>query len=176
MSRPWILWLPLVVFGFLLMLVLWGMNRERDDFVRSRLIGQPVPAFDLPPAIDGKPGLSSDDLAQGQPRLVNFFGSWCIPCRAEAPQLDLLAKSGVPIDGVALRDKPADVKRFLSDYGDPFQRIGADQDGRLQILFGASGVPETYLVGSDGTILLQHIGDIRADDVPELIRAWKAAQ
>ncbi|WP_420605941.1 DsbE family thiol:disulfide interchange protein [Novosphingopyxis sp.] len=175
MSRPWVLWLPLVVFGFLLMLVLWGMNRERDDFVRSRLIGQPVPAFDLPPAVDGKPGLASTDLSAGQPRLVNFFGSWCIPCRAEAPHLDALARAGVPIDGIALRDEPANVAQFLSDYGDPFQRIGADRDGRLQVLFGATGVPETYLVRADGTILLQHIGDIRADDVPGLIQAWKAA-
>ena len=176
MSRRWVLWLPLLVFGLLLALVLWGMNRQRDDFVRSKLIGQPVPAFSLPPAIASKPGLSSADLATGAPRLVNFFGSWCIPCRAEAPQLDLLAKAGVPIDGIALRDRPADVRQFLADYGDPFERIGADKDGRLQVVFGASGVPETYLVAADGTILLQHIGDIRADDVPDLIQAWQAAR
>ena len=175
MSRRWILWTPLVVFGLILMLVLWGMNRERDDFVRSQLIGEQVPAFDLPPAVAGKPGLSSADLAEGAPRLVNFFGSWCIPCRAEAPQLEALAEAGVPIDGIALRDEPAKVEQFLAQYGDPFQRIGADRDGRLQVLFGASGVPETYLVGSDGTILAQHIGDIRAEDVPGLIRAWKVA-
>ena len=176
MSRRWVLWLPLVLFGLIMALVLWGMNRERDDFVRSQLIGQAVPAFELPPAIEGRPGLSSASLSAGGPRLVNFFGSWCIPCRAEAPQLEALAEAGVPIDGVALRDDPADIAAFLSEYGDPFQRIGADRDGRLQVLFGSSGVPETYLIGADGTILLQHIGDIQPGDVPDLIAAWKRAR
>ncbi len=175
MSKRWVLWLPLVLFGAILMLVLWGMNRERDDFVRSRLIGQPVPEFTLPPAIAGKPGLSSADLATGEARLVNFFGSWCIPCRAEAPQLAALAAAGVPIDGVALRDDPANVAAFLAENGDPFQRIGADRDGRLQVLFGSSGVPETYLIGPNGTILKQHIGDIGADDVTGLIADWERA-
>ena len=97
MSRRWVLWFPLVLFGLIVMLVLWGMNRDRDDFVRSRLIGQPVPEFSLPPAVEGKPGLASTDLSDGKPQLVNFFGSWCIPCRAEAPQLAALAAAGVPI-------------------------------------------------------------------------------
>lgn len=176
MNRRWVLWLPLVTFGLILMLVLWGMTRDRDAFVRSQLIGQPVPAFDLPPAIDSRPGLSSSDLSGGTPRLVNFFASWCIPCRAEAPQLEALAEAGIPIEGVALRDKPADVAQFLDDYGDPFGRIGADADGRLQILFGSSGVPETYLVASDGTVMEQYIGDIRAEDVPGIIRAWRQAK
>ena len=175
MSRRWVLWFPLVLFGLIVMLVLWGMNRDRDDFVRSRLIGQPVPEFSLPPAVEGKPGLASTDLSDGKPQLVNFFGSWCIPCRAEAPQLAALAAAGVPITGIALRDDPENVRKFLDQYGDPFTRIGADRDGRLQVVFGASGVPETYLVAPDGTILLQHIGDIRAEDVPELLRAWKDA-
>ncbi len=176
MNRRWILWLPLVMFGLIFMLVLWGMSRDRDEFVRSQLLGQPVPAFDLPAAIEGREGLSSGDLAGGPPRLVNFFASWCIPCRAEAPQLEALAQAGVPIEGVALRDKPADVAPVLDDYCDPFGRIGADADGRLQVLFGSSGVPETYLVASDGTVMEQYIGDIRAEDVPGIIQAWQRAQ
>src|SRR3546814_17371751 len=86
-----------------------------------------MPLCDLPPATAGVEGLKSSQLADGRPRLVNVFASWCIPCSAEAPQLEALKAAGVPIDGIAIRDRPEDVAMFLREYGNPFDRIGADR-------------------------------------------------
>ncbi len=172
----WTLWIPLAVLALLAGLVIYGLSQPKDPFVHSKMVGQKLPAFTLPAATDGVEGLSNTDFAGGKVRLLNIFGSWCIPCRAEAPQLEALAKSGVEIDAIALRDKPEDVAAFLKQYGNPFRRIGADPDMRIQLALGSSGVPETYIIRGDGTIVYQHIGDIRTEHVPILLAKIKAAQ
>ena len=172
----WKLWLPLALFGFIAGLSIYGLTAPKDEFVRSQLIGEKLPAFDLQPATEGVQGLSNTDFADGKPRMLNFFGSWCAPCKQEAPQLEALAEAGIEIHGIALRDKPEDVAQFLRDYGNPFQRIGADPDMRLQVQLGSSGVPETYIIAGDGTIVHQHIGDIRAEQVAPLIEKVRAAR
>lgn len=175
MSR-WKLWVPLALFAFIAGLSLYGLVAPKDEFVRSQLIGQKLPEFNLPPATGGIAGVSSQDFADGKPRLLNFFGSWCAPCKLEAPHLETLAKAGVEIFGIALRDQPDDVADFLKQYGNPFTRIGSDRDMRIQVLLGSSGVPESYVIAGDGTILYQHIGDIRAEHIPILLEKLAAAR
>jgi cytochrome c biogenesis protein CcmG/thiol:disulfide interchange protein DsbE len=150
--------------------------KPADRTVRSALVGKSLPEFTLPPAAPGKPGLSTADFRRGEPRLLNVFASWCVPCAAEAPQLMALAKAGVKIDAIAIRDKPADVARFLGRYGDPYARIGSDRVSAVQLSLGSSGVPETFLIDGRGVIVQQHVGDIRADEVAGLIAAVKAAR
>lgn len=174
-SRPWALWVPLMVFGLFVALFAWGLVRDKDDTVPSRLVGQSLPAFDLPAATGNKPGLKRADLIDGKPRLLNVFASWCVPCQVEAPQLEQLKAAGVDITGVAVRDRRDDLDRFLQANGNPFSRIGADDQGKLQIAIGSSGVPETYLIDGKGVIRYQHIGDIRPEDVPMLLGKLKEA-
>ena len=171
-----ILWVPLAIFLAFALVLAVRLSSPADETVRSRLVGKPVPDFALAPAVPNHAGLASADLKGGGPRLVNVFASWCIPCRAEAPQLEALQKAGIPIDGVAIRDRPEDVARFLAEYGDPFDRIGADPESKVQVALGSSGVPETFVVDAEGVIRHQHIGDIRPEHVPEIIAAWRAAQ
>ena len=133
------------------------------------MVGKPIPAFDLPAATAQTPGLSSADLQTGQPHLLNVFASWCVPCAAEAPQLAELQREGVPLVGVAIRDQADDLAAFLQQYGDPFSRVGADKVSQLQFLIGSSGVPETYVVDGHGVIRHQHIGDVRPEDMPDLL-------
>ncbi|HMT43767.1 MAG TPA: redoxin family protein, partial [Chakrabartia sp.] len=113
---------------------------------------------------------------QGQPRLLNIFASWCIPCIAEAPVLLDMARKGVPIDAIAIRDRPQDVNRFLQRNGNPYQRIGSDVNSAVQMALGSSGVPETFVVDGRGIIRFQHIGDIRPEDVPDIMAALRAAR
>jgi cytochrome c biogenesis protein CcmG/thiol:disulfide interchange protein DsbE len=174
--RRLILWLPLVVFVAFLATVANRLYAPSDSMIRSRLIGRPVPKFALPAAVPGKPGLDSASLAQGKPRIVNIFASWCIPCIAEAPQLIEIARRGVPIDAIAIRDTPADIAEFLARNGDPYRRIALDKNSAVQLALGSSGVPETFIVDGKGIIRHQHIGDIRADDVPEILRLYAAAR
>lgn len=171
-----ILWLPLLAFVAIAALFAWMLTREPDRQVRSRLIGQPLPAFTLAPAVPGKPGLTTAAFRTGQPRLLNVFGSWCVPCAAEAPQLAKLAKAGVPIDAIAIRDTPDKVATFLRDYGDPYVAIGDDRSSSVQLALGSSGVPETFVIDRQGRIAHQHIGAIRDEDVPILLAALKAAR
>ena len=168
--------LPLAVLLLFVGAVAWRLAVPRDDRVPSKLEGQPLPAFALPAALPARPGLASSELAQGKPRLVNIFASWCVPCIAEAPMLMELKRQGVPIDAIAIRDRPQAVAAFLARHGDPFKRIGADRDSRVQIALGSSGVPETFVVDGGGIIRAQHIGPITPADVATLRRAWEAAR
>jgi cytochrome c biogenesis protein CcmG/thiol:disulfide interchange protein DsbE len=171
-----ILWLPLALFVAFLLTVALGLSKPSDRIIRSKMVGKPMPDFALAASVPDHPGLASSDLRSGRPRLVNVFASWCAPCKAEAPQLMALKRRGVPIDGIAIRDRPEDVARFLADWGDPFDRIGADPQTRVQFALGSSGVPETFVVDGRGIIRHQHIGDIRPENVGEIIAAYEAAK
>jgi cytochrome c biogenesis protein CcmG/thiol:disulfide interchange protein DsbE len=174
--RRLFLWLPLALFVAFVVTVAIGLRKPPDTDIRSQMIGKKMPDFTLRPAVASHPGLTTADLRKGRPRLVNVFASWCVPCKAEAPQLEALKRSGVPIDGVAIRDRSEDVARFLAEYGDPFERIGADPESRVQFALGSSGVPETFVVDGQGVIRHQHIGDIRPENLPEIIAAYEAAK
>jgi cytochrome c biogenesis protein CcmG/thiol:disulfide interchange protein DsbE len=168
-------WLPLVVFFGLFALFVNGLIRPADHNVVSAFVGNPLPQFDLPAAAADRPGLKTATFHTGKPRLLNVFASWCVPCAAEAPQLATLAQAGVEIDGVAIHDRPDDLARFLVANGNPYTAIGRDDKRAVQIAIGSSGVPETYVIDGRGVIRYQHIGDIRAEDVPMLLGKLKDA-
>ncbi|MDG2532319.1 DsbE family thiol:disulfide interchange protein [Sphingomonas sp. HITSZ_GF] len=168
-------WAPLVLFALVFALVAGGLIKPADRTIHSAMVGKPLPSLALKPLLPGKPGVSSADFA-GKPRLLNVFGSWCIPCIAEAPQLMKLKQAGVEIDAIAIRDTPEAVQAFLARNGDPYARIGDDPTGKAQIALGSSGVPETFLIDGKGKIVEQHIGDIRADDIPGIMRKLEAAK
>ncbi|MFO1073001.1 MAG: DsbE family thiol:disulfide interchange protein [Geminicoccaceae bacterium] len=166
--RPILFILPLALFALVGGFLALGLTRDPAT-LPSALLGKPVPAFQLPP-LPGRDerGLASGDVG-GQPMLVNFFASWCVPCRIEQPVLDGLRERGVVIQGINYKDKPADAAAWLAELGDPFQHIGADRDGRVGIEFGVYGVPETYVVGKDGRIAHRFVGPLQPRDVAETI-------
>ena len=174
--RRLILWVPLAVFVIFVATVAIGLYAPSDRVITSKLIGKPVPDFALQPAVASHPTLTSADLRKGEPRLVNVFASWCVPCIAEAPQLMALKDQGIPIDAIAIRDRREDVAAFLAKWGDPYQRIGSDKDSRVQMAFGSSGVPETFVVDGAGIIRYQHIGEIRPEHLAEIVQAYEAAR
>ncbi len=175
MKRP-LLWAPLLAFVALLAVVAGGLFRPADRVVRSALIGQPLPAFALPPAIPGKPGLAAADFGKGERRVLNVFASWCVPCIAEAPRLLALRKAGVPIDAIAIRDTDPAIRDFLRRNGDPYDRIGSDRESRVQLALGSSGVPESFVIDGDGRILLQHVGAIEDADVARIVAAVRGTR
>lgn len=171
-----ILWVPLAVFLVFAITVAIGLISPPDRTIRSRLVGKPVPDFALGPAVPSHPPVTSASLKSGEPRLLNVFASWCVPCVAEAPQLLELKRRGIPIDAIAIRDRPEDVAAFLARHGDPYQRIASDPQTQVQIALGSSGVPETFVVDGRGIIRHQHIGDIRPENMAEIIGAYEAAK
>ena len=179
MSEPksgvrWALWLPLALFAGFVALVLIGLLRPASRDVQSAMIGKPLPQFTLKAAVPDRPGLSTGDF-NGKPRLLNVFASWCLPCAVEAPQLDALAKQGVEIQGVAIRDRQEDLQAFLARNGNPYARIGSDDISAVQLAIGSSGVPESFVIDGKGVIRYQHIGDIRAEQVPMILAKLREA-
>ncbi|MBX7534605.1 DsbE family thiol:disulfide interchange protein [Qipengyuania sp. GH1] len=172
----WRLWLPFLVFFAFLGLAAYQLTQPRDDVVKSAMIGEALPYFDLPPAVSEQPGVASADFSDGRPRLLNIWASWCLPCIAEAPQLEQLKEQGAEIVGIAIRDKPEDVARFLSQHGNPYARIGRDDLSEVQLGIGSSGVPETFVVDGSGRITYQHVGDIRPEQVPILLGELRKAE
>ncbi|MBW4329550.1 DsbE family thiol:disulfide interchange protein [Stakelama sp. CBK3Z-3] len=174
--RHWLLWAPLLVFAGIVALVAMEMHQPSDRTVFSHMVGRDLPRFDLAPLLDDKPGINAALYRRGKPRLVNIFASWCVPCAAEAPQLADLAARGVPIDAVAVRDTPGDVRTFLNRWGDPYARLGSDPKGRVQLALGSSGVPETFVIDGQGKIVEQHVGPIREEDIPGILKALEDAR
>ncbi len=172
-----ILWLPLGLF-LLFAIVVAGRLRRTDDnnIIPSQMVGKPVPEFALPGATAAHQPLAAANLRDGRAHLVNVFASWCLPCAAEAPQLMALKRRGILIEGIAVRDRPEDVARFLARWEDPFDRIGSDQTSRAQFALGSSGVPESFIVDGRGIIRSQHIGDIRPEQVDDIVQAYEAAR
>jgi cytochrome c biogenesis protein CcmG/thiol:disulfide interchange protein DsbE len=169
--RKILLWSPFVLCVGLFVAFYAGLQRPDDHVIASQIVGQRLPQFAAAPAFAGKPGTADSDFADGRPRLLNIFASWCVPCRAEMPMLLRLQAQGVEIRSVAVHDNVADLQAFLAANGNPYASIGLDDAGRAQLAFGASGVPETFLVDGQGRVLHQYVGGIREEDLPDLMRA-----
>ncbi len=159
MKRIWPL-IPLAL--FLILAVIAGVSLmnggTKPGPSQDGMTGQPAPAYALE-RLDGAGQVTPADFA-GKAYVVNFFASWCAPCRVEHPLLRDLAEEGVPILGVAYKDKPDATRGMLSELGDPFAVTALDPSGRLGLEFGIAGVPETFVIGADGAILALHRGPL----------------
>jgi cytochrome c biogenesis protein CcmG, thiol:disulfide interchange protein DsbE len=157
--------LPIALFLVLAGYFWLALTSGRDPHdLPSAMIDKPAPVFDLA-GLDGKAGIAQAQLGGGV-TIVNFFASWCVPCRAEHPLLmGLSQRLGVPLYGIAYKDKPEDTEAYLAQLGDPYRRIGLDESGRVGIDFGVYGVPETYVIDKAGRIRLRFVGPLTADAV-----------
>lgn len=163
--------LPVLIFIGAAVAFWLGLSGDRrPDSIPSVLLDKPAPAFDLP-AVEGLgvPGLKTADL-KGQVTVVNIWASWCLPCKAEHPLLvQLASESGARLVGIDYKDKPADARAFLAGLGNPFAAIGADAEGRAGIEWGISGVPETFILDSQGIVRFRWVGPLNAVDLKEKI-------
>ncbi len=156
----WLLLLPPVLFLALAIAFYAGLNRENPDALPSALKGRMAPALALPALSPEIPAPAPDALTAPGIKLVNFWASWCAPCRAEHPLLEEIAGNGVPIIGVNYKDKPNDARAFLAELGNPYVSVGVDESGRTGIEWGLYGVPETFIIDAEGRVLLRHAGPL----------------
>lgn len=156
---PWLMLVPPVAFAGLAAAFYIGLQRENPDQLPSALAGKPAPAVVLE-ALGDLPGFDDGSLRTGEVKLVNFWASWCAPCRVEHPNLTALAEEGIEVLGVNYKDQPDKALGFLEELGNPYAGVGADPQGRMALNWGLYGVPETYVIDGDGTILLRFAGPI----------------
>ena len=170
--------IPLVIFIGLASIFMKQLSSGKDaSAIPSALIGKPAPAATMPHVAGLKlgqkdvPGFSGDDFA-GTISVVNVFASWCVPCRAEHPLLmELSERSGIQIIGINYKDKAENAVRFLGQLGNPYSHVGSDEAGRAVIDWGVYGVPETFLVDGDNTIVFKHVGPLNGAGYANLLTA-----
>ncbi|NOE16714.1 DsbE family thiol:disulfide interchange protein [Ruegeria atlantica] len=160
---------PPLIFGAFAVLAGIGMFREDPNALPSAREGQPAPPVVLSEFPEKK--LFDDaSLRDGEVKLVNYWASWCAPCRAEHPNLEALAAEGIPVYGVNYKDQLDNAQAFLTELGDPYAAIGRDEKGRMALDWGLYGVPETYVVDGDGTIILRFAGPITQRVIENTLR------
>lgn len=146
-----------------------GNFREGRNDLPSARAGQAAPAIVLE-EMPGRAHFTDPMIRSGEVTLVNFWASWCPPCRAEHPVLESLADEGIPLLGVNYRDQPARADDFLEELGDPFRALGADPRARMGLDWGVVGLPETFVVDGAGRIVLRYAGPLTDEIVDSRIR------
>jgi len=175
--RLWLMALPLVAFAALAALFWFGLQAGDPSRIPSALIGRPAPQTALP-ALEGLvangspvPGLDPKTF-KGKVSLVNVWASWCVPCHDEAPLLTQLGQDKrLQLVGINYKDSPDNARRFLGRYGNPFGIVGVDGNGRAAIEWGVYGVPETFVVGRDGTIVYKLVGPVTPENIDTVLKA-----
>lgn len=174
MVKP-LMFLPLVISLGLGGVAYLALGRENADQLPSALVGKAAPEVAVTPLGEGAP-FTAETLRDGKLKLVNFWASWCAPCRVEHPNLQALAAEGIDIYGINYKDTPAQALKFLSDLGSPFKALGADPQGRVAIDWGVYGVPETFLVDGEGKILFRFAGPLTERVIASDLRPLMAGQ
>ena len=167
------LFVPLVVFVLLCALLYFGFALEDPHRLPSALVGQPFPSFDLP-VLDDEAVRADEAVFDGRVSLVNVWATWCPTCKAEHDELMRIhMETGLPIIGINYKDSPAAARRWLNQYGNPYELNIIDADGRLGIDLGVYGAPESFVVDTDGTIVYKRVGDVNRriweEDIAPLI-------
>jgi cytochrome c biogenesis protein CcmG/thiol:disulfide interchange protein DsbE len=167
--------IPVVIFLGLAVLLYVGLFQGPPQELPSPLVGKTAPSIALPALDDQTPGFSRSELGQGKPIIVNFFSSWCVPCRLEHQTLMQLAKrEGVTLYGVDYKEglygkSDRDARGFLDELGNPFSKINKDAEGRVAIDWGVTGVPETFVIDGEGVIRVHYAGPLNEETLQRLI-------
>ncbi len=167
---------PPAIFAGLALMFWLGMSRENPNELPSALEGKAAPEV-VVAQLANEPVLQDEMLRTGGVKLVNFWASWCAPCRVEHPNLQAMADQGVTLYGINYKDKPVNAAKFLASLGNPYAAMGTDENGRMGLNWGVYGVPETYVIDGEGTIVLRFAGPITKRVMDEkILPAIKAAE
>jgi cytochrome c biogenesis protein CcmG, thiol:disulfide interchange protein DsbE len=171
----WLMILPPVLFAGLAGMFYFGMYREGAGELPSVFVGRSAPVLPTT-GLPGIPVLTDADLRTGEVTVLNFWATWCPPCRAEHPVLLEMAANGVRVAGVNMMDDDAKAVAYLAEEGNPFIGVATDPNGRNRVEWGVTAPPETFIIAGDGTVMFRFVGPLVGTDyenrfVPELEKA-----
>ena len=164
--------LRFIIFSFVIffIVVFWQGLKKNNNYDTKRLIGSKISNFQLTSMNSDNKYISEEDLKKNQFTLINFFASWCAPCRAEHKYLLSLPNKKIKLIGINFKDKKNNANNFLKELGDPYNFVGKDLDGKISILFGVFGIPESILVNSDLTVIKKIVGPIDQIQYEEILK------
>ncbi|WJY21328.1 DsbE family thiol:disulfide interchange protein [Fontisubflavum oceani] len=183
MKVNWLMVLPVVltvgffgIAGVQLMMNQDDLQHGVDTMaLRSAQEGRPAPTLELAP-LEGSELLRREDLEGNGLIIVNFWASWCPPCRAEHPVLTELAEAGNPLFGVNYRDRYDQALAFLDELGNPYDRIGRDELAHNGRDWGVVAMPETFFINDDGVVVYHFRGPVLARSLEnQILPALEAA-
>ena len=161
-----------LIFFFIISIFYISLTRE-TNYDTSNLINKKIPEFKVIYA-DETGFYTRDDLKKNDFTLINFWASWCAPCKVEHPILMRLSKSKkLKILGVNFKDKDKQAKKFLSDLGNPYDFLAKDINGKQSVSLGIYGIPESILINNELLIMQKFVGPLSLDDynkIEELIK------
>lgn len=171
----WLMLLPPVLFAGLAGTLYFGLYRDNPGELASVFVGRAAPVLPTT-GLPGLPVVTDADLRTGEVTVLNFWASWCPPCRAEHPVLLDMAERGIRVAGVNMMDDDAKAVAYLAEEGNPFIGIATDPNGRNRVEWGVTAPPETFILAGDGTVLFRFVGPLVGTDyerrfVPELEKA-----
>ena len=152
--------IPPIIFLGLAGLFYFGLARENAGDLPSTMIGRDAPSLLKITDLREDSAPTIDDLTADGIKFVNFWASWCGPCRAEHPLLEAMADDGMTLIGINYKDAADNALGFLDELGDPFTKIGADTTGRTGLEWGVYGVPETFVIDGNGKVIYRHPGPL----------------
>ena len=155
----------IILFIFLFVIGIFYISLTRDtNYNTSSLINKETPEFEII-SFDDSNYYTRDDIKKNNYTLINFWASWCSPCKAEIPALlKLKDEKNLIIIGVNFKDKKKNALNFLEKFGNPYNTIAFDNKGKQSINFGVYGIPESILVDKELTIIKKFIGPISKSD------------
>jgi len=167
--RKVIKFLITLIFLFVIVVFYFSLNKD-PSYQTNSLVGKKLVELNLE-SFDGDYNLSTKDFKKNNFTLINFWASWCSPCRAEHQILMSLSKSKkLKLVGINFKDKKNNAKKFLKELGNPYNLIAKDEIGKKSVNFGIYGIPESILVNKEMIVIKKFIGPLNTQDYNEILK------
>jgi len=167
--------LKIIIFSFVIfsLFVFWQGLKKNNSYDTKSLVGSRISNFQFTEINNDNKSISEKDLKNNKFTLINFFASWCVPCRTEHRYLLNLSNKKIKIIGINFKDKENNANNFLKELGNPYNFVGKDSDGKASVLFGVYGIPESILVDNNLNIIKKIIGPIDQNQYNEILNVIK---
>ena len=167
--------LKIIIFSFVIfsLFVFWQGLKKNNSYDTKSLVGSRISNFQFTEINNDNKSISEKDLKNNKFTLINFFASWCVPCRTEHRYLLKLSNKKIKIIGINFKDKENNANNFLKELGNPYNFVGKDSDGKASVLFGVYGIPESILVDNNLNIIKKIIGPIDQNQYNEILNVIK---